>query len=136
MSVKANALSNQLAASEFVLSRQAYDQICKIVRTECGIELRDNKMGLVKSRLQRRLRQLGLQSFSDYVDLLSADTSGEEIGELVSAISTNVTNFNREPHHFDHLRNVTLPPLIERLKRGEEVRFGLPAVQMAASPTP
>lgn len=121
MSTLALTKQDRPASGEFPLTSQAFGSIADIVRKECGIDLGDNKMGLVKSRLQKRLRQLGMRDFSQYVEFLRSDRTGDELGELVSAISTNVTKFNREAHHFEHFRQVVVPPLIERLRRSEKV---------------
>lgn len=123
MNTAATVSSLEPANKDFLLTKEAYGSIAEIVRRECGINLSDNKMGLVKSRLQKRLRLLGLQDFSRYVDLLRTDRSGNELIELVSAISTNVTKFNREPHHFEHFQKTAMPQIIERLKNGHEVRI-------------
>jgi chemotaxis protein methyltransferase CheR len=60
---------------------------------------------MVYGRLARRIRALGLNSFAEYCELLSSDKADGEIGNLVNAITTNLTSFFREPHHFTHLRN-------------------------------
>ena len=72
--------------------------------TTSGIHLPEIKAALVYSRLAKRLRALGLQSFRDYVALVAQSGSGSEEREhLLMALTTNVTRFFREPHHFDHL---------------------------------
>jgi chemotaxis protein methyltransferase CheR len=83
----------ELAAGEF-------REISRLVREHTGIELGDSKRMLCQTRLGRRLRALGLDSYRAYLDLL-ADSASPEHGELVNAISTNVTAFFREAHHFE-----------------------------------
>lgn len=84
--------------------------IAAFVREHCGIMLGDNKRQLVYGRLSRRLKELGLGSFSEYCERLRTQPD-DEIDPLASAISTNVTRFFREDHHFDYLARELLPAL-------------------------
>lgn len=84
--------------------------IAAFVREHCGIVLGTNKRQLVYGRLSRRLKELGLASFSEYCERLRTQP-GDEIDPLASAISTNVTRFFREDHHFDYLARELLPAL-------------------------
>ncbi len=78
---------------------------------------------LVYSRLVKRLRALGLSSFRDYCALI-ADASGvDERQKMLAALTTNVTRFFREPHHFAYLKETVLPPLLQAAKRGGRVRI-------------
>jgi chemotaxis protein methyltransferase CheR len=82
------------------------------VYKHCGIVLGEHKRQLVQGRLLRRLRALDLDGFDAYVDLLRTDPHSE-LGELASAISTNVTAFFREMHHYDLLVDELLPRWLE-----------------------
>jgi chemotaxis protein methyltransferase CheR len=88
----------------------------------CGISLGEQKRQLVQGRLLRRLRALGLKDFGDYCDLLRRDPDGE-LGELASVISTNVTSFFREMHHYDLLVDELLPRWLEAKKNGGRLRI-------------
>ncbi|WP_267223555.1 CheR family methyltransferase [Dyella silvae] len=93
------------------------------VYEHCGISLGEHKRQLVQGRLLRRLRALKLRDFQSYCELLKRDPHGE-LGELASAISTNVTAFFRESHHFDLLTNELLPQWIaEKKKQGGRLRI-------------
>jgi len=93
------------------------------VLEHCGIALGEHKRQLVQGRLFRRLRALGLPNFGSYCELLRRDPHGE-LGELASAISTNVTAFFREVHHYDLLANELLPRwLHERRRDGDRLRI-------------
>ncbi len=81
-----------------------------------GIALSDNKQNLVYSRLSRRLRELGLASFRDYRKYLESEHGKQEIEHFINAISTNLTKFFREAHHFEHFRAHVATPIA---KRGE-----------------
>jgi chemotaxis protein methyltransferase CheR len=92
------------------------------VYQHCGISLGDQKRQLVQGRLLRRLRALGLKDFGGYCELLRRDPDGE-LGELASVISTNVTSFFREMHHYDLLINELLPRWLEEKKNGGRLRI-------------
>ncbi len=95
---------------EFAFADEDFEALRKLVKQLTGINLSDQKRELVYGRLARRLRALQLKSFSQYRELLSRD-GGKEISELCNAITTNLTAFFREPHHFDYLREHVLLPL-------------------------
>lgn len=84
------------------LTDSHFDEISRLVKTLCGINLHSGKRELVRARLTRRLRDLGLPSFDLYLERLRAD-EGEEIVALLDVLSTNLTRFFREPVHFDIL---------------------------------
>jgi chemotaxis protein methyltransferase CheR len=92
------------------------------VYQQCGISLSDQKRQLVQGRLLRRLRALGMKDFASYCELLRRDPEGE-LGELASVISTNVTSFFREMHHYDRLVDELLPRWLEEKKNGGRLRI-------------
>ncbi|MDQ2067029.1 protein-glutamate O-methyltransferase CheR [Xinfangfangia sp. CPCC 101601] len=90
---------------------------------EFGLSLHSSKRDLVYSRLLKRLHALGMHRFHDYCDLLeSADGRGEH-DLVVSALTTNVTHFFREGHHFDLLANLVVKPRLAELKSGARLRI-------------
>jgi len=98
------------------LGPREFRRICELVRERAGIELGESKLHLCQTRLIRRLRALGLKSYTAYVALLD-DAHAAEHTELVNAITTNVTSFFREQHHFDLLGKTLLPEIAARSKR-------------------
>ncbi len=84
------------------LTESQFDEISQLVRTLCGINLHSGKRELVRARLTRRLRDLRLPGFDDYLEYLRAN-QGEEIVALLDVLSTNLTRFFREPVHFEIL---------------------------------
>lgn len=96
------------------LGDREFRRICELVRSRAGIELGESKRQLCQSRLSRRLRALEIPDYRAYVKLLEDDEHPEH-GELINAITTNVTAFYREQHHFDLLR--TLLPKIAATKK-------------------
>jgi hypothetical protein len=99
-----------LAASVPSLAPEVFARLRKIVRERAGIHLGDHKRQLCQTRLARRLRALDLASFEAYLVELGRPGSTEHV-ELVNAITTNVTAFFREPHHFELLAS-TVPALV------------------------
>lgn len=105
---------------EFHFSDEDFKALRALVRQRTGISLSEAKRELVYGRLARRLRALGLQSFSAYRDLLAGNAEGPEMVEFINAITTNLTSFFRESHHFEYLRDQVLLPM---LKRGSSQRL-------------
>lgn len=100
-----------------VLGDADFTFLRNFVHEHCGISLGEHKKQLMQGRLFRRLRALELTSFASYCDLLRSDPDGE-LGELASVISTNVTSFFREIHHYDLLADELLPHWLEQKRRG------------------
>ena len=93
-----------LAAGEFGFDRSDFAFIATTLHEDAGIHLPASKANLVYSRLAKRLRALGLESFRDYCALVGSEEGADERAQMVAALTTNVTRFFREPHHFEHLR--------------------------------
>ncbi len=100
-----------MTSAEFEFSDQDFRRIRQIINEVAGISLADSKRELVYSRLSRRLRQLGLRRFEEYCRLLETGGDSAELGEFVNALTTNLTAFFREPHHFEFLAEDLLPVL-------------------------
>ena len=99
-----NIFVMELKQSQFkIIQRKIYDY--------CGINLHEGKQALVRSRVMKRIRKLGLQGFADYLDYLESDQSGKEFLELVDVLTTNKTSFFRESQHFDFICDKVLPEL-------------------------
>jgi chemotaxis protein methyltransferase CheR len=81
-----------------------YDRLRKIVYEQSGISIKEGKMSMVAARIARRLRALNLADELAYVEYLETAMIEEEIVHLLDAISTNVTHFFRESHHFVKVR--------------------------------
>jgi chemotaxis protein methyltransferase CheR len=110
------------APREFPFSEKEFEKIAKQLRAVAGIDMPRAKEPLVYSRLAKRIRQLGLRSFADYCKLVE-DPNAHEIEHMLVALTTNVTRFFREPHHFEDLKRRVLPPLITRLKNRGRARI-------------
>ncbi|WP_378944786.1 protein-glutamate O-methyltransferase [Mesorhizobium sp. ANAO-SY3R2] len=123
-----------LVAGEFVLTGDDLRQIAAIIHADAGIHLTEAKAALVYSRLSKRLRALGLESFRDYCALIASREGLDERQKMLAALTTNVTNFFREQHHFDHLAKQVLPPLLDEARRGGRVRIWSAACSNGAEP--
>ncbi len=89
---------------EFVFADRDFRRVCTLIRERAGIALAESKRDMVYSRLVRRLRALGMQSFAEYLDALqSGNDDATEWQAFTNALTTNLTAFFREAHHFEHL---------------------------------
>lgn len=101
--------STDTIPGEMQLAEADYDFICRLVYEKSRISLGRDKKILVTSRLAKRLRQLKLDGYHQYCELLRSPAGGEELRNLIDRISTNHTHFFRETKHFDFLREKLLP---------------------------
>ena len=99
---------------EFALSEREFARIKARVYSVAGISLSDAKRTLVVSRLSKILRTLQIPSFDAYVDYLERSGSAKDGQDFVNALTTNLTRFYREDHHFDHLRDYVGALIAER----------------------
>jgi chemotaxis protein methyltransferase CheR len=107
---------------EFKFTRYDFEQLRKLVGKHTGISLSDHKQEMLYSRLARRLRALNLNSFASYYKLLESD-NGEELVQFVNAVTTNLTAFFREAHHFSLLEQDILPELMIRKRASRRLRI-------------
>ena len=117
------ANSGTVTAIGPVLGDAEFHFLRDFVYRYCGIALSEQKRQLVQGRLLRRLRGLGLKDFGSYCELLRRDPDGE-LGDLASAISTNVTSFFREAHHYEFVERELLPRWLDgRRRAGDRLRL-------------
>lgn len=104
-----------LKLREFEFGDEDFEALRALVKQVTGIALSSQKRELVYGRLARRLRALNLRTFREYRNLLA--TNSDELVQFCNAITTNLTAFFREPHHFDHLRDEVLRPFAQGGRR-------------------
>lgn len=121
MSIGSSSLSRR-RLQEIDFDQSDFDRIKAIARRDYGLSLIDSKKTLVRSRLIKRIQDLGLFSFSSYCDRLEAKNSSER-DHFITALTTNVTHFYREAHHFDFLEDTILPPLLDQAEQGQRIRI-------------
>lgn len=112
-----------LVEGEFLFTEDDFKKIANILHSHAGIALAEGKAALVYSRLAKRLRSLGMRSFREYCSLVEGQQGVDERQAMMAALTTNVTRYFREPHHFDHLREVVMPKLADVARRGGRVRL-------------
>lgn len=95
---------------EFQFTSKDFEHVRKLIYDHAGISLNQSKEDMVYSRLARRLRATGLTSFTEYLARLENDAQSAEWQAFVNSLTTNLTSFFREPHHFpiltDHVRKL------------------------------
>ncbi len=108
---------------EFDFSDADFRSLAQLAYEHSGIALADSKRNLVYSRLSRRLRTLGMKTFKQYREYLASDGHHGEFENFINSISTNLTKFFRESHHFDHFRT-NVAGVFARAARGRSgLRF-------------
>ncbi|MFC7419231.1 CheR family methyltransferase [Iodobacter arcticus] len=94
---------SNMREQDFVFTDADFRRVVNIIYARAGIRLNESKQSMVYSRLARRLRALNLEKFSDYLNFLEADLKHEEWQQFTNSLTTNLTFFFREKHHFDML---------------------------------
>jgi chemotaxis protein methyltransferase CheR len=106
-----NSAQNRLeSVKEFEFTTHDFERVRVLIYRQAGISLSESKQEMVYSRLARRLRATGVVSFATYLDELEKNRGGDEWEFFTNALTTNLTSFFREAHHFpilaDHVRNI------------------------------
>ena len=104
--------STAAASQEFAFSNADFQRVQKLIYQRAGISLHDGKRAMVYSRLSRRLRETGDRSFADYLNDLERATGAaaeQEWQEFINCLTTNLTSFFREEHHFHALADALKP---------------------------
>jgi chemotaxis protein methyltransferase CheR len=100
-----------------------FDTIAALAHDEAGLVLPRDKAPMVLARIGKRLRASGHATLASYCSFLESDAGRRERSELVYSLTTNVTSFFREQHHFDALQERILPDLVARARSGGRVRL-------------
>lgn len=100
----------------YVLTDSEYKDICSLVYDNTGIILNEEKRKLAYSRFSRRLKDLNLNTFHEYCEIVRSGDK-QEMTHFANAITTNLTSFFRESHHFDRLVNEVMPNLLKKPSR-------------------
>jgi chemotaxis protein methyltransferase CheR len=117
---------NQQAARDYEFRAADFQRVRKLIYERAGISLNESKQNMVYSRLARRLRAVGIDSFAAYLDRLERDAAFQaaEAQQFINALTTNLTAFFREPHHF---------PVLAQFLRAHSARGALKLWCSAAS---
>ena len=106
----------------YKLSDTDFNSLRQLVSEHTGISLSEKKSELVYGRISKRLRALGMHCFGEYCDLLK-NNPGDELEHFSNAITTNLTAFFREVHHFEYLAQQVVPLLLERNSKTRRLRI-------------
>jgi chemotaxis protein methyltransferase CheR len=114
------------------LSHDLFEKLGSFIYETCGIKMPQTKKTMLEARLLKRIRALGFASFGEYCGFLfSPDGKSNELVHMIDAVTTNKTDFFREPQHFDYLLNKAIPDLIR--SQGAGIRRTLMAWSAACS---
>ena len=111
------------------LNENNFKKISDLVYRSSGINLKAGKESLVRARLMKRLRAMGISSVTDYLEYIDSEQGRPELASLVDVMTTNKTSFFREAEHFNFLRDEVLPEL-----RGNRLRFWSAACSSGEEP--
>lgn len=114
---------SQQDTGAFAFTDADFEVIARYAAREYGLDLKIEKKGLIYARLARRIRALGMQDFKSYCTYATAHQNTVEKSELLSALTTNVTSFFREQHHFDMLKDDVLPSLAHQQTGRRKLRI-------------
>lgn len=109
---------------EFSFSTGDYDFLRSMLKERTGIELGPTKHNMVYARLAKRLRKLGMKTFRQYIEFIGSNEGRDELGTTLNALTTNLTKFFRENHHFEHLATTALQEVRARaVSHGRRLRI-------------
>ena len=115
------------------MTDEEFSRIVKYTAVRYGINLYHKKV-MVEGRLSNYLAANGFKSYTEYMDRVEADYTGQEAQNLINILTTNHTYFMREPEHFEFFKNVILPELKEREKTGIDLRIWSAAASSGQEP--
>lgn len=103
------------------LSKQDFKTLGSFIHSRFGIKMPEVKRGMIESRLRKRLSRLKINSYAEYCDYLFSNEGQEnELTHFINVVTTNKTDFFREPHHFTYLVEKALPALQSRRLHGQK----------------
>jgi chemotaxis protein methyltransferase CheR len=106
-----------------ILDARSFQKIADIAYQDSGLQLVSEKTSMIQSRLRKRLNSLGMTSFAEYSEFIGSETGHEERRHMISALTTNVSHFFRESHHFEILKARFSSSLLSRLRAGDRLRI-------------
>jgi len=115
------------------IPEREFRRIVKIAQDQAGLMIPGSKAAMVRSRITKRMRKLSIDDLSAYLDRVEGGDK-DEMREMISVLTTNVTSFFREDHHFATLTEEVIPGLLARAQRGEKVRIWSAGCSTGAEP--
>ena len=114
---------NNLQFSAYTISDKEFDKLSKYIKSNYGINLKEEKKALLIGRLRNVLMQKNFKNFSEYYDYIISDKTGVAATTLIERISTNHTFFMREADHFKYFQDTVLPYLKKTVGRSKDLRI-------------
>lgn len=119
-------MQNEEAIYSLKLSDNIFDKFSRLIYEQSGIHLLPEKKVMLEGRLRKRLKVMQLDSFEEYYQLFSTqDGLKEELRFLLNAVTTNKTDFFREPAHFEYLKENLLPQHMAKVRSGYKTTFSV-----------
>ncbi len=118
----------------FELTDTDFNTISSMVYEKTGIVLAEHKRNMVYSRLSRRLRALNFETFAEYISYVQGRGAAKEMESFINSITTNLTSFFREGHHFEHLKKEVLEPLLSSRTNTKRLRIWSAGCSKGAEP--
>jgi chemotaxis protein methyltransferase CheR len=115
--------AKDITGREFVFTESDFSEIRNIILEKVGISISDHKKNMIYSRISRRIRKLGFVSFKEYIAYLKSEKGSEEVVDFINAITTNLTKFFREEHHFEHMYDESLPYCFSKNASSKRLRI-------------
>lgn len=109
MEAQINTAVQYRSLAGMTLKDKDFQRVREMIYTYCGISINEGKEALVQSRLMKRIRKLGLGSFTEYLDMIEHSVGSDEFLSFVDVLTTNKTHFFRESKHFDFIEEHILP---------------------------
>lgn len=109
--------------SALAMDDKSFAAIATMAKDEAGLVLPEGKMTMVQSRLRKRLLATGQPDYESYCRFVTSAAGENERRYMISALTTNVSHFFRESHHFDILRDNVVPILLQKARNGQRVRI-------------
>ena len=107
-----------------VLSQDLFNRFSEYIQKDLGIKMPTAKKTMLQARLQKRLRRLKIPTFEEYYEyVFSNKGQADELHHMIDVVTTNKTDFFREPRHFDYLTQTVLPVMYRNMSKGERSRF-------------
>lgn len=130
----ANELNNLSDIYRTQLTDSEFKKLSTYIQDNYGIKLPEVKKIMLQSRLHKRLRELQMTTFKDYIDYVFSKHGSDEIIHMIDVVSTNKTDFFREPQHFDLLTSTILPELVTHLVPGTPLKVWSAACSSGEEP--
>lgn len=117
------------------MTEKDFKKFAEFIHDECGIKLSASKKTMLEARLQKRLRALGYDDYKKYTEYLFSNAGMEnEMCHLIDQVTTNTTDFFREPKHFEYLKNILLPQWMSEAGRFKSLKLWSAGCSIGAEP--